>query len=113
MDLELSKPHRICHQAGGRTKCLPVEVGCGGFAAPSSVRAFRTLGIEGERRGKAIRSATVAAERACGLKEGSHGGMVARPPGHKLGHDKPRLGHLEAGVDWPSGVPGLSHWAGY
>ena len=95
-----------CHQAGWSLKCLPVEVGCRGFAACSLARAFSTLGIEGERRRRAIRSATEAAERASrwlwlkrGLKEESHGDMVARPSGHKLGPDQPRLGNLEEVYD--------------
>ena len=53
-----------CQQAGWRARCLPVEVGCRGFAAHSLTRAFRSLGIEGERRRRAIRGTTDAAERA-------------------------------------------------
>ncbi|KAK0151167.1 hypothetical protein N1851_007647 [Merluccius polli] len=53
-----------CHQAGWRARCFPVEVGCRGFAARSLARAFSTLGIEGERKRRAIRSTTDAAERA-------------------------------------------------
>ncbi|XP_061905517.1 uncharacterized protein LOC133651562 [Entelurus aequoreus] len=53
-----------CQQAGWRARCFPVEVGCRGFAARSLVRAFSSLGIDGERRRRAIRSTTEAAERA-------------------------------------------------
>ena len=53
-----------CQQAGWRARCLPVEVGCRGFAARSLARAFSILGIEGERKRKAIRNTTDAAERA-------------------------------------------------
>lgn len=53
-----------CQQASWRARCFPVEVGCRGFAAQSLVKAFGTLGIIGERRRRAIRSATDAAERA-------------------------------------------------
>ncbi|XP_062916611.1 uncharacterized protein LOC134352920 [Mobula hypostoma] len=53
-----------CQQAGWRARCLPVQVGCRGFVARSSVRAFRILGIEGERKRRAIRSTTDVAERA-------------------------------------------------
>ncbi|XP_061925310.1 uncharacterized protein LOC133664585 [Entelurus aequoreus] len=53
-----------CQQAGWRARCFPVEVGCRGFAARSLVRAFSSLGIDGERKRRAIRSTTEAAERA-------------------------------------------------
>ncbi|KAK0145090.1 hypothetical protein N1851_016010 [Merluccius polli] len=58
---KLSKYARLvsdCHQAGWRARCFPVEVGCRGFAARSLARAFSTLGIEGERKRRAIRSIT-------------------------------------------------------
>ena len=50
-----------CQQAGWRARCLPVEVGCRGFAARSLARALSTMDIEGERERRAIRS-TKAAE---------------------------------------------------
>ncbi|XP_031418446.1 uncharacterized protein LOC105897391 [Clupea harengus] len=53
-----------CQQAGWRARCFPVEVGCRGFAARSLARAFSSLDIEGERKRRAIRSTTDAAERA-------------------------------------------------
>ncbi|XP_028310814.1 uncharacterized protein LOC114468234 [Gouania willdenowi] len=53
-----------CQRAGWRARCFPVEVGCRGFAARSLTRALSCLGIEGERRRRAIRSTTDAAERA-------------------------------------------------
>ena len=53
-----------CQLAGWRARCFPVEVGCRGFAPRSLARAFTSLGIDGERRRRAIRSTTEAAERA-------------------------------------------------
>ncbi|XP_061896514.1 uncharacterized protein LOC133645675 [Entelurus aequoreus] len=53
-----------CQQAGWRARCFPAEVGCRGFSARSLVRAFSSLGIDGERKRRAIRSTTEAAERA-------------------------------------------------
>ena len=47
-----------CQQAGWRTRCFPVEVGCRGFAACSLARAFSSLGIEGQRKRRAIHSTT-------------------------------------------------------
>ena len=54
----------VCQQAVWRARCLPVELGCRGFAACSLTRAFSSLSIEGERRRRAIGSTTDAAERA-------------------------------------------------
>ncbi|KAL7879620.1 hypothetical protein SRHO_G00018740 [Serrasalmus rhombeus] len=51
-------------QAGWRVKCLPVEVGCRGFADCSLARALSSLGIVGERKRRAIYNTTEAAERA-------------------------------------------------
>lgn len=87
--------------AGWRARCLEVEVGCRGFVARSLIRAFSQLGIEGERKRRAICSSTEAAERASRwlwLKRGqpwSHGSLQS---GNKLGSDQPRLAHLEEGV---------------
>lgn len=53
-----------CQQEGWRARCLPLEVGCRGFAACSLARAFSQLSIEGERKKRAIRSTIEAAERA-------------------------------------------------
>ena len=93
---------RECRQGGWRARCLPVEVGCRGSAARSLSRAFNSLGIEGERRRRAIRSTTDAAEGASRwlwLKRGEPWDRVASlPSGHKLGSDQPRLGHLDEGV---------------
>ncbi|XP_062283087.1 uncharacterized protein LOC133987658 [Scomber scombrus] len=50
-----------CQQAGWRARCFPVEVVCRGFAARSLARAFSSLGFEGERKRRAIRSTTEAA----------------------------------------------------
>jgi len=47
-----------CQKAGWRARCLPVEVGCRGFAGCSLVRALSNLAIEGERKRRAIRSTT-------------------------------------------------------
>ncbi|XP_051928401.1 uncharacterized protein LOC127604984 [Hippocampus zosterae] len=53
-----------CQLAGWRARCFPVEVGCRGFAAHSLARAYCSLGIDGERKRRAIRNTTEAAERA-------------------------------------------------
>ena len=53
-----------CHRRGWKARCLPVEVGCRGFAGQSLCRAYTSLGITGERRRRAIRNSTEAAERA-------------------------------------------------
>ena len=52
-----------CHRQGWKARCLPVEVGCRGFAGQSLCRAYTALGITGERR-RAIRNNTEAAELA-------------------------------------------------
>ena len=54
----------VSQQAGWRARCFPVEGGCRGFAARSLTSAFSSLGIEGERRRRAISSSTDVAERA-------------------------------------------------
>ena len=53
-----------CHRGGWKARCLPVEVGCRGFAGQSLCRAYTALGITGERRRRAIRNNTEAAEKA-------------------------------------------------
>ncbi|XP_063056078.1 uncharacterized protein LOC134450153 [Engraulis encrasicolus] len=53
-----------CQQSGWRAKCLPVEVGCRGFAARSLASALGHLGIVGLHKRRAIRNTTEAAERA-------------------------------------------------
>ena len=53
-----------CQQAGWRVRCLPVEVGCRGFAARSLLRASSSLGIQGVFKMKSVHSATEAAEKA-------------------------------------------------
>lgn len=55
-----------CKQAGWRVRCIPVEVGCRGFAAYSLAIAFREMGIEGVSRRTAIRSTTDATESCYG-----------------------------------------------
>ncbi|XP_060744927.1 uncharacterized protein LOC132858560 [Tachysurus vachellii] len=52
-----------CHNQGWKARCLPVEVGCRGFAGQSLYRAYTALGITGERR-RAICNSTEAAEKA-------------------------------------------------
>lgn len=47
-----------------RVRCVPVEVGCWGFAECPLATAYRELGIEGESKRTAIHSTTEAAERA-------------------------------------------------
>ncbi len=53
-----------CRRQGWQTRCEPLEVGCRGFAGRSLCNAFTILGITGEAKRKAIRSATEAAEKA-------------------------------------------------
>ncbi|XDV13785.1 hypothetical protein PO909_002121 [Leuciscus waleckii] len=53
-----------CRRQGWQTRCEPLEVGCRGFAGRSLCYVFKTLGITGEAKRKAIRSATEAAEKA-------------------------------------------------
>jgi len=53
-----------CHNQGWKARCLPVEVGCRGFAAKSLYGAYTALGITGERRRRAIGKTTEAAEKA-------------------------------------------------
>ena len=53
-----------CRRQGWKTRCEPLEVGCRGFAGRSLCRMFTQLGLVGEAKWKAIRSATEAAEKA-------------------------------------------------
>ena len=53
-----------CQRGGWRTRCMPIEVGCRGFAGRSLCRAYTLLGITGAEKRKAIRTAMEAAERA-------------------------------------------------
>ena len=53
-----------CRRQGWKTIFEPLEVGCRGFAGRSLCRVFTQLGLVGEAKRKAIRSATEAAERA-------------------------------------------------
>ncbi|KAL7835079.1 hypothetical protein SRHO_G00293260 [Serrasalmus rhombeus] len=53
-----------CQQAGWRVRCLPVEVGCRGFAVRSLARYLSSLGIVGERKRRTICNTTEAAERS-------------------------------------------------
>ena len=51
--------------AGSRVgRCMPIEVGCRGFAGQSFYRADNTLGINGAKRRRAISSTIEAAEKA-------------------------------------------------
>ncbi len=53
-----------CRRNGWKTRCMPVEVGCQGFASYSLNKAYGTLGITGSSRRRAISSNVEAAERA-------------------------------------------------
>lgn len=53
-----------CRNQGWRTICEPLEVGCRGFAGRSLCKVLSVLGLTGEAKRKAIRSATEAAEKA-------------------------------------------------
>lgn len=51
-------------QRGWNTKVYPVEVGCRGFVASSTIRLLKELGIHGQALRKTIRSLSEAAERS-------------------------------------------------
>jgi hypothetical protein len=53
-----------CRENGWKTWCLPIEVGCRGFAGQSLWSALRQLGITGIDRKKAIGEACEEAEKA-------------------------------------------------
>ncbi|XP_063058826.1 uncharacterized protein LOC134452393 [Engraulis encrasicolus] len=53
-----------CRSQGWKTCCEPLEVGCRGFAGRSLCKVLTMLGLTGEAKRKAIRSATEAAEKA-------------------------------------------------
>lgn len=53
-----------CQTNGWRTWCLPIEVGCRGFAGQSLWRALRLLGITGQTRKKMIGEVCREAEKA-------------------------------------------------
>ena len=61
--ISFSSPVKI-HKGELKARCLPVEVGCRGFAGQSLIRAYTALGITGERRRRAICNNTEAAEKA-------------------------------------------------
>ncbi|KAI7802934.1 polyprotein, partial [Triplophysa rosa] len=53
-----------CRTRGWRAQCVPIEVGCRGFAAQSLCKACSLLGITGAPQRKAIKNTTEAAEKA-------------------------------------------------
>ncbi|XP_059199347.1 uncharacterized protein LOC131979398 [Centropristis striata] len=53
-----------CRRNGWKTRCMPVEVGCRGFASHSLSKAYGTLGITGVNRRRAIGNNVEAAEKA-------------------------------------------------
>lgn len=53
-----------CCNRGWKTRCLPNEVGCRGFASQSLCRALKFLEIMGLHKNKAIGNIMDAAERA-------------------------------------------------
>uniref|UniRef100_A0A8P4PXN3 C1q domain-containing protein n=1 Tax=Dicentrarchus labrax TaxID=13489 RepID=A0A8P4PXN3_DICLA len=53
-----------CRRQGWRAPCVPIKVGCRGFAAQSLCKAYSLLGITGARQRKAIKTTTEAAEKA-------------------------------------------------
>lgn len=53
-----------CHIQGWKARCLPVEVGCRGFAGQSLCRAYTALYITSERKRRAIYNSTEASEKA-------------------------------------------------
>ncbi|XP_049324773.1 uncharacterized protein LOC125789951 [Astyanax mexicanus] len=53
-----------CQRKGWKAHCVPIEVGCRGFAARSLCKTYTLLGVTGAAKRRAIKSATEAAERA-------------------------------------------------
>ena len=53
-----------CRGRGWRARCVPIEVGCRGFAARSLCNAYSILGVTGAHQRKAIKTTTEAAEKA-------------------------------------------------
>ncbi|KAK0150652.1 hypothetical protein N1851_008245 [Merluccius polli] len=53
-----------CRRRGWRARCVPIEVGCRGFAARSLCKVYSLLGITGAHQRKAIKTTTEAAEKA-------------------------------------------------
>ena len=53
-----------CRRRGWRARCVPIEVGCRGFAAQSLCKAYSMLGVTGARQRKAIKTTIEAAEKA-------------------------------------------------
>lgn len=51
-------------QRGWSTKIYPVEVGCRGFVASSTIRLLRDLGVQGQALRQTIRAVSEAAERS-------------------------------------------------
>ncbi len=51
-------------QRGWKAKVYPVEVGCRGFVASSTIRLLKDLGIHGQALRQTIRSVSEAAERS-------------------------------------------------
>lgn len=55
---------RDCRKQGWKARCMPIEVGCRGFAGQSLYKALSALGINGVARRRAIKNTTEAAEKA-------------------------------------------------
>ena len=53
-----------CRESEWKGKCLPIEVGCRGFASHSLARALSTLSIGGKKKTTAIHKTTSTAEKA-------------------------------------------------
>ncbi len=58
------KKLRYTELAGWKAKVYPVEVGCRGFVASSTIRLLKDLGIHGQALRQTIRSVSEAAERS-------------------------------------------------
>ena len=66
---------------GWRANCLPVEVGCRGFAGQSLTRALKLLGVRGLRLRTVVRNILETAEKASRwlwFKRGESWGLGAR-----------------------------------
>lgn len=70
-----------CRKQGWKARCIPIEVGCRGFAGQSLCKALSALGINGVARRGAVKNTTEAAEKASRWlwirREGPWGGANA------------------------------------
>ena len=53
-----------CREKGWSVWCYPVEVGCRGFVATSTIRALKQIGLTGKERTKAVNEISEVAEKS-------------------------------------------------